>query len=73
MNKFSLGVIDESTVAKVVKEVSEEEKARQVALASRPPLDNILNMHDFEVIAKAVIPAKAWVSNRHLFGIFSLT
>ncbi|EKM53383.1 uncharacterized protein PHACADRAFT_259730 [Phanerochaete carnosa HHB-10118-sp] len=55
-----LGVIDASTVVKAVKEVTEEEKARQAALAARPPLDNILNMHDFEVIARAVIPEKAW-------------
>lgn len=58
---FSLGVIDASTVAEVVKEATEEEKARQAALAARPPLENIINMHDFEVIAKAVIPEKAWV------------
>lgn len=55
-----LGVIDESTVTKAVKEVTAEEMARQAALAARPPLENILNMHDFEVIAKAVIPDKAW-------------
>ncbi|THG97543.1 hypothetical protein EW026_g4476 [Hermanssonia centrifuga] len=55
-----LGVIDASTVAQVVKEVTEEEKQRQLAVAARPPLENVLNMHDFEVIAKAVIPEKAW-------------
>ncbi|KAI0821419.1 glyoxylate dehydrogenase [Irpex lacteus] len=55
-----LGVIDASTIAKVVKEVTEEEKQRQLALAARPPVENILNLHDFEVIAKAVIPPKAW-------------
>lgn len=56
----SLGAIDASTVAKVVKEVTEEEKQRQAALAARPPVENILNLHDFEVIAKAVIPPNAW-------------
>ena len=61
---FSLGAIDASTVAKVVKEVTAEEKARQAAWAARPPLENVLNMHDFEVIAKAVIPEKAWVCNQ---------
>ncbi|GJE91365.1 glyoxylate dehydrogenase [Phanerochaete sordida] len=55
-----LGAIDASTVAKAVKEVTAEETARQAALAARPPLENVLNMHDFEVVAKAVIPAKAW-------------
>ncbi|KAI0691912.1 glyoxylate dehydrogenase [Cytidiella melzeri] len=55
-----LGVVDASTIVKVMKEVTEEEKQRQLALASRPPVENILNLHDFEVIAKAVIPPKAW-------------
>ncbi|KAF7792747.1 hypothetical protein EIP86_003845 [Pleurotus ostreatoroseus] len=55
-----LGVIDASTIAKVVKEVTEEEKKRQLAVAARPPLENVLNLHDFEIIAKAVIPEKAW-------------
>ena len=45
----SLGVIDASTVLKVVKEVTAEEKQRQLALAARPPVENILNLHDFEV------------------------
>ena len=63
----SLGVIDASTVAKVIKEVTEEEKARQAAWEARPPLENILNMHDFEVVAKAVIPEKAWVGQTSLW------
>lgn len=49
-----LGVIDASTVLKVVKEVTAEEKKRQVALAARPPVENILNLHDFEVSANAL-------------------
>ena len=59
---FSVKLVSFETAAKpkVIKEVTEEEKARQAALAARPPIDNILNMHDFEVIAKAVIPEKAW-------------
>ncbi|RDX49317.1 glyoxylate dehydrogenase [Polyporus arcularius HHB13444] len=55
-----LGVIDASTVAKVVKEVTEEEKHRQALLDARPPLDNIINLHDFENVAKIVLPEKAW-------------
>ncbi|KAI0090708.1 glyoxylate dehydrogenase [Irpex rosettiformis] len=55
-----LGAIDAGTIVKAVKEVTEEEKQRQVALAARPPVENILNLHDFEVIARAVIPSKAW-------------
>lgn len=57
----SLGAIDASTVAKVVKEVTEEEKRRQALLDARPPLDNIINLHDFEQVAKVVLPDKAWV------------
>ncbi|CCL99242.1 uncharacterized protein FIBRA_01257 [Fibroporia radiculosa] len=55
-----LGVIDASTVAKVVQEVTEEEKRRQKFLAARPPLDSIINMHDFESVARQVITEKAW-------------
>ncbi|KAI0795096.1 glyoxylate dehydrogenase [Abortiporus biennis] len=55
-----LGAIDASTVAKVVKEVTEEEKHRQAMMDARPPLENIINMHDFEIVAKAVLPEKAW-------------
>ena len=58
---FSLGDIDASTVATVVKEVTEEQKKREVALAARPPVENVLNLHEFEIITKAVIPEKAWV------------
>lgn len=45
----SLGVIDASTVEQTVKEVSAEEKRRLELMAARPPIDNILNLHDFEV------------------------
>ena len=57
----SLGDIDASTVATVVKEVTEEQKKREVALAARPPVENVLNLHEFEIITKAFIPEKAWV------------
>ncbi|KAI8973956.1 FMN-dependent dehydrogenase-domain-containing protein [Trametes punicea] len=56
----TLGIIDASTVVKVTKKVTEEEKRRQALLAARPPLDNVLNMHDFESVAKTVLPEKAW-------------
>ncbi|KAH9855954.1 glyoxylate dehydrogenase [Lenzites betulinus] len=55
-----LGVIDQSTVVKVVKEVTAEERRRQALLAARPPLDTVLNMHDFETVARTVLPEKAW-------------
>ena len=46
-----MGVVDASTVAKVVKVVTEEEKQRQKYIEARPPLDTIINLHDFEVRA----------------------
>ncbi|KAF9529720.1 glyoxylate dehydrogenase [Crepidotus variabilis] len=55
-----IGAIDPNTVVAVVKEVTEEEKQRQAVLASRPPIDEIINLHDFEAVAKKVLPAKAW-------------
>lgn len=48
-NFSSLGPVDASTVIKVVKEVTEEEKRRKVLMDARPTLDNIINLHDFEV------------------------
>ncbi|KAI0919045.1 hypothetical protein AcW1_003476 [Taiwanofungus camphoratus] len=55
-----LGVVDTNTIVKATKEVTEEEKQRQILMDARPPLDNILNLHDFETVAKTVIPAKGW-------------
>ena len=45
----SLGPIDPDTVVKVEVVVTDEEKARQERMAQRPPLTEILNLHDFEV------------------------
>ena len=45
----SLGPVDQSTVAKVKVEISDEEKARLKKVEARPPLSEILNLHDFEV------------------------
>jgi len=45
----SLGPVDQSTVAKVKVEVTDQEKARLKRVETRPPLSEILNLHDFEV------------------------
>lgn len=37
------------TVQKVVKVVTQEEKDRQARFDARPPLDECLSLHDFEV------------------------
>jgi len=38
-----------STVRKVVKEVSQEERDRLARFEARPPLTECLSLHDFEV------------------------
>ncbi|KAF8514650.1 FMN-dependent dehydrogenase-domain-containing protein [Hysterangium stoloniferum] len=55
-----LGKIDINTVKKVVKEITVEEKERQARVNLRPHLGEIINLHDFEAIAKLVMPEKAW-------------
>ncbi|KAI0263843.1 glyoxylate dehydrogenase [Gloeopeniophorella convolvens] len=41
-------------------EVTEEEKRRQALVAARPALDEVINLHDFEAVARVVLPEKAW-------------
>jgi hypothetical protein len=48
-NAPSLGTVDMQTVEKVQVRVTSEEKARLERVSRRPPLDEILNLHDFEV------------------------
>ncbi|KAF8552937.1 glyoxylate dehydrogenase [Imleria badia] len=58
-----LGAVDPKTVIKE-KVVTPDEIKRQELLAARPPLDEIVNLHDFEArflaVAKAILPPKAW-------------
>ncbi|KAF7321809.1 Cytochrome b2, mitochondrial [Mycena kentingensis (nom. inval.)] len=39
--------------------VSEEEQRRSTVLATRPPLDEMLNLHDFEAVAQKMLTPKA--------------
>lgn len=57
---LSLGLVDASTVEKVEVLVTDAEKDRIKRMETRPPLSEILNLHDFEAIAKLVMPEKAW-------------
>ncbi|PIL33511.1 hypothetical protein GSI_04134 [Ganoderma sinense ZZ0214-1] len=57
---FSLGSVDPGTVQKVEVEVTDAEKQRLERVANRPSLSEILNLHDFEAIARMVMPEKAW-------------
>ncbi|KAK4704179.1 L-lactate dehydrogenase (cytochrome), partial [Phenoliferia sp. Uapishka_3] len=55
-----LGPVDMSKVEVVIKEVTAEEKERQVRIAEMPPLDECLSLYDFEAVAKSVLPTAAW-------------
>ncbi|KAF9243240.1 FMN-dependent dehydrogenase-domain-containing protein [Melanogaster broomeanus] len=55
-----LGPVDLETVEKVQETITDEERARQARFAARPPISEILNLHDFEAIARMVMPEKAW-------------
>ena len=60
MLRDSLGPVDTSTVEKVEVVITESEKQRLERVDARPPLSEILNLHDFEAIAKLVMSEKAW-------------
>ncbi len=45
----SLGPVEEGTVEKIEVKITDEEKARLQRVEARPPLAEILNLHDFEV------------------------
>ncbi|KAF5321049.1 hypothetical protein D9619_001671 [Psilocybe cf. subviscida] len=55
-----LGPVEPDTVEKVEVVITDEEKARLERVENRPPLDEILNLHDFEAIARQVMRDKAW-------------
>ncbi|KAF9012545.1 glyoxylate dehydrogenase [Cyathus striatus] len=59
-SKIILKYAGKDATAKVVKEVTEEDKRRQALMAARPSLDEIFNLHDFEAVAKTILPDKAW-------------
>ncbi|RUP49170.1 FMN-dependent dehydrogenase-domain-containing protein, partial [Jimgerdemannia flammicorona] len=54
-----IGEIDKSTLS-VTKVESEEEKQRRAAHAKKPALDEMLNIFDFEGVAKQVLKPDAW-------------
>lgn len=55
-----LGSVEPDTALKIEVKVSDLEKQRLERVARRPPLSEVLNLHDFEAIAKLVMPEKAW-------------
>ncbi|KAH6914012.1 cytochrome b2 [Coprinopsis sp. MPI-PUGE-AT-0042] len=55
-----LGVVDPDTVKKVEVKTTDAEMQRLERVSRRPPLSQVLNLHDFETIAKEVMTEKAW-------------
>lgn len=55
---YSLGDVEPDTVEKVVITITDEEKARRERMSARPDLDQILNLHDFEVTHMATFANK---------------
>ncbi|KAJ3477830.1 hypothetical protein NLI96_g10198 [Meripilus lineatus] len=55
-----LGKVDPETVEKVVVEVTDEDRRLQEMHAAKPSLSEVLNLHDFEAIARKVMQGKAW-------------
>lgn len=55
-----LGLLEPDTAEKVEVIITDTEKVRLERVSRRPPLSEVLNLHDFEAIAKLVMPEKAW-------------
>ncbi|KAG8882085.1 hypothetical protein FRB97_008755 [Tulasnella sp. 331] len=55
-----LGPIDPKTVKQVVKETTLAVKKQEERLRSRPSLEECLNLHDFEAVARSTLTDKAW-------------
>ncbi|EEB92776.1 hypothetical protein MPER_08668, partial [Moniliophthora perniciosa FA553] len=55
-----LGPVEPDTVEKVEIQITDEEKARLERAEGKPGLDEVLNLHDFESIARQIMPEKAW-------------
>ncbi|KIP11351.1 hypothetical protein PHLGIDRAFT_124991 [Phlebiopsis gigantea 11061_1 CR5-6] len=55
-----LGSVDMNTVKKVEVVIRAEDKIRQERFAQLPSLSEVLNLHDFEALARLVMNEKAW-------------
>ncbi|THV06212.1 hypothetical protein K435DRAFT_773404 [Dendrothele bispora CBS 962.96] len=55
-----LGPVEPDTVEKVEVKITDEDKARLERMENKPSLTEVLNLHDFEYVAKQVMPEKAW-------------
>ncbi len=57
----SLGPVDPETVEKVELVITDQEKARRERMSARPSLDEILNLHDFEVIVYPAVQSVLFI------------
>lgn len=55
-----LGPIDPATTKDIVADLTPEEKHRQALFAALPPLSDIMNLYDFEVLSRQLLPPKTW-------------
>lgn len=55
-----LGSVDPKTVKVVQREETEQERARRIALENLPPVGAMLNLDDFERVAKTILSDQAW-------------
>ncbi|KAK9722390.1 hypothetical protein K7432_002694 [Basidiobolus ranarum] len=55
-----LGEVDASTIIVEKKEETPEEKIRQTAIRNKPHISEMLNLYDFEAVAKQTLRADAW-------------
>lgn len=55
-----LGSVNMDTVEKVEIVISDHDKERQERFKMRPALSEILNLHDFEALARQIMNEKAW-------------
>ena len=64
----SLGPVEEGTAEKVEVKVTKQERARLQRVEARPPLSEILNLHDFEVRYLSPLLPFSWLSNSYSKG-----
>jgi len=55
-----LGEVDMGTVVKAEKKLTDEDRELEERRRNKPPLDQVLNLYDFEAVAKTTLSAQAW-------------
>ena len=63
LTSSSLGPVEEGTAVMVEVKVTDQERARLERVEARPPLSEILNLHDFEVRLGPRGPTRSLPSN----------